>query len=188
MAENRCSPYAGCVSFFFGEAMSRRAEFVAEIAQAARQRMRRRRPPSQRQLDALEAARAEDPMRGVIAARMAPRCGAMNRNGRPCGAPAMRGADRCAQHGGRMRAGPDHPGNVRWLLSGRAHLALAMQETRREGRRALAELSTEEAMLLARSAPASATMIDRLAGAIALRRARVDGGAEWSRWLTTLPP
>lgn len=160
-----------------------RVEFIAEIAKSARQRMRKSRRVSLGQLEALSVARHDDPTRGVRAARLSPRCSARNREGLPCGAPAMRGADRCHQHGGRMRAGPDHSGNVRWLLSGQAHRGLAMQETRREGRKALSGLSPKEAMLLARNMPGGASMFDRLSGAIALRRARDDGGAEWRRWL-----
>ncbi len=85
-----------------------------------------------------------------------------------------------------MRAGPDHPGNMRWLISGRAHRSLASQQTRREGRKALAELSFEEMALLARLVPEGTRMINRLAGAIALKQARIDGGVEWRRWLRTL--
>lgn len=163
-------------------APTRQETFVAEIADAAARRARRRRHTAA-QLEALAKARQDDPMRGVRAAREAPRCTGRNRRGQPCGAPAMRGADRCAQHGGRRRAGSDHPGNIRWLLSGRAHRALAIQETRREGRQALADLSPEEAILLARHTLASSSTLDLLAGANALRRARIDGGVEWRRWL-----
>lgn len=163
---------------------SRRAAFIAEIAKAARKQARKPRRASAGQLAALETARAEDPMRGVRAAQRAPRCGAKNREGGPCGAPAMRGADRCAQHGGRMRAGPEHPGNMRWLLSGRAHRGMAVQEARRDARQALSALSAQDARLLASVLPANATAAIQADGAIALHRATTDDGVAWRRWLS----
>lgn len=36
------------------------------------------------------------------------RCGARNRKGNPCQAPAMRGKVRCRLHGGKSKAGMDH--------------------------------------------------------------------------------
>ena len=163
--------------------MNRRQAFMVEIAEAARKAARKPRRASAGQLSALETARAEDPLRGVRAARAAPRCTAKNREGRPCAAPAMRGCDRCAQHGGRLRAGPNHPGNLRWLLSGRAHRGLAMQEARREAREALAALSIQEARTLQAALPADASAALRAAGAVALKRSADDDGAAWRAWL-----
>jgi hypothetical protein len=97
-----------------------RAEFLAKVTKAAdraRKRRRRMRTVAETSLDALADARDADPMRGVRAARQAPRCGKLRRNGQPCRAPRLRGATRCRWHGG-LRQVPDHPGNVRRLLSG----------------------------------------------------------------------
>lgn len=166
--------------------MSRRADFISEVAKKARERVRKPRRQSERQILALEEARMEDPMRGVNAARRASRCSARNRKGTPCGAPAMRGTDRCHQHGGRMRAGPDHPGNIRWLLSGRAHRGLAVQNARREAKEALETLSVKEAKLLASVLPANSSTSLRNDGVLALCRAKADGGETWRRWLSLI--
>ena len=49
----------------------------------------------------------------MAAAHAAPRCGAKNRQGRPCRCPALRGKRRCRLHGGLSTGpptGPRHPG------------------------------------------------------------------------------
>jgi len=163
---------------------NRRLRLIAEIAEAVRDRSKKPRNASRAQLANLERAREADPLRGVKAARCAPRCSATNREGRPCMAPAMRGTDRCAQHGGRIRAGAHHKGNQQWLLSGKANRGLALQEARREGREALDALSPSEAMILADALPRHATGLLRAKGAIALRKYSQDGGRAWIEWLT----
>ena len=97
-----------------------RSEFLAEVAKAEKRARKRRRPRvmAETSLDALAAARAADPMRGVRAARLAPRCNKVKRSdGRPCRSPCLRGATRCERHGG-LRQVPNHPGNIRRLLGG----------------------------------------------------------------------
>ena len=97
-----------------------RAEFLSAVEKAEKKARKRRRPRvmAEASLDALAAARAADPMRGVHAARQAPRCGKVKRSdGRPCRSPCLRGATRCERHGG-LRQVPNHPGNIRRLLGG----------------------------------------------------------------------
>ena len=98
-----------------------REEFLAAVEKAekrARKRRRRPRVMAETSLDALAAAREADPMRGVRAARQAPRCGKVKRTDRrPCKSPCVRGGTRCWRHGG-LRQVPDHPGNIRRLLGG----------------------------------------------------------------------
>lgn len=99
----------------------KQSEFLAQVAQAAekvQRRRRRMRAVAETSLDALAEARETDSMRGVRAARQAPRCGKIKRSdGQPCRAPRVRGATRCRWHGG-LRQVPAHPGNVRRLLGG----------------------------------------------------------------------
>lgn len=162
---------------------NRPARLIAEIAKAVGDRPRKPKNTSRAQLANLEQAREADPMRGVRAARCALRCTATNRDGRPCMAPAMRGTDRCAQHGGRMRAGAQHKGNQRRLLSGKAHRGLAMQEARREGREALEALASAEARILADALPGGASGLLQAKGAAALQKSGTDGGEAWRLWL-----
>jgi hypothetical protein len=108
-----------------------RSDFLAEVAKAAekvQRRRRRMRVIAETSLDALAEARGADPMRGVRAARQVPRCGKLRSNGRPCQAPRLRGATRCRWHGG-LRQVPEHPGNIRRLLSG-AYAAQAAYKVR----------------------------------------------------------
>lgn len=99
----------------------KRSDFLSEVAKAAgkaQRRRRRMRTIHENSLDALTAARAEDPARGVRAARQVPRCGKIKKSdGRPCRAPRIRGASKCRWHGG-LREVPNHPGNVRRYLGG----------------------------------------------------------------------
>lgn len=53
--------------------------------------------------------RTNDPMNPVYRIGNPPRCGARNRQGAPCQAPAIRGKTRCRLHGGRSLAGREHP-------------------------------------------------------------------------------
>lgn len=159
---------------------SRRERFVAEVAAAARKRHAPRRQ-SPEQLENLDRARKADPLRGLRAAAQAPRCSARNRAGLPGRAMAMRGTDRCHAHGGRMRAGPDHPGNVRALLSGRLHRGLRMQAIRREGRKAWEELTPEERRIAADLAQGDSFAAAEVA--LALVQARHDGARAWSAWV-----
>jgi hypothetical protein len=100
--------------------MKTRAQFMEEVAEAAlrfQKRRRRLRSVSENSLRALDEARAEDPLRGVKAARRAPRCTKIRTNGKPCRAPAIKGVELCRWHGG-LRRRPDHIGNVRRFLDG----------------------------------------------------------------------
>lgn len=159
---------------------SRREKFVAAVARAARKRHRPRRQ-SEAQLDNLARARKADPLRGLRAAAQAPRCSTRNRAGLPCRAMAMRGTDRCHAHGGRMRAGPDHPGNVRALLSGRLHRGARMQRIRQEGRAAEEELTPEERRVAAELAQGDG--FAHAEAVLALRQGRHDGGRAWLAWV-----
>jgi len=98
-----------------------RTQFLAEVEKAAeRTRKRRRRPRimAETSLDALAGARAADPMRGVRAARLVPRCGKIKTTDRrPCKSPCVRGGTRCWRHGG-LRQVPGHPGNIRRHVGG----------------------------------------------------------------------
>lgn len=162
---------------------NRRASFIAEVAVAVRDSPRLPRHQSASQIDALKRSRAEDPLRGVRAAQCAPRCCSTNRTGRPCMAPAMRGTDRCAQHGGRMRAGPRHRGNQLWMLSGKAHRGLSMQATRTAGQNALGDLTREELSALWSALGTSASGYAVAAAALALVDARMNEGSSWVEWL-----
>ena len=76
----------------------------------------------------------------------APRCGAVNRAGCPCQAPAMRGKKRCRLHGGwstgeRTEAGLARVRTARWV---HGFWSAEPIEERREARRVVAAI---EAML-----------------------------------------
>ncbi len=91
---------------------------VAKAAEGTRKSRRRPRVMAEASLDALAAARAADPMRGVRAARLALRCGKIKTTDqRPCKSPRVRGGKRCWRHGG-LKQNPSHPGNIRRLLNG----------------------------------------------------------------------
>ena len=98
-----------------------RSEFLAAVEKAAeRARKRHRRPRfiAKASLDNLARARMADPMMGVRAARLAPRCGKVKRSdGRPCLSPCVRGGTKCWKHGG-LRQAPSHRGNIRRYLDG----------------------------------------------------------------------
>ncbi len=97
-----------------------RSEFLVAVEKAEKKVRKRRRPRvmAESSLDALAAARAADPMRGVCAARLVPRCGKIKTTDRrPCKSPCVRGGTRCWRHGG-LRQVPNHPGNVKRLLGG----------------------------------------------------------------------
>ena len=101
--------------------MMTRAEFMVEVSKAAdlyQKRRRRMRVMSEASLDALAEARQKDPLRGVRAARLVPRCGKVkSTDRRPCKSPCVRGGTRCWRHGG-LRQNPSHPANIRRHLDG----------------------------------------------------------------------
>jgi len=97
-----------------------RAEFLAAVEKAEKKALGRRRPRimAEGSLTALAGAREADPMRGVHAARLVPRCGKVKTTDRrPCKSPCVRGGTRCWRHGG-LKQNPSHPGNIRRLLNG----------------------------------------------------------------------
>ncbi len=159
---------------------SRRERFIAEVAAAARKRHAPRRQ-SPEQLNNLARALKADPLRGLRAAAQAPRCSARNRAGLPCKCPAMRGATKCSQHGGRREAGPEHRGNQTWVLSGKAHRGARMQRIRQEGREAWEELTPEERRIAADLARGDGFAAAE--AALALRQGRHDGGRAWHAWV-----
>jgi hypothetical protein len=61
-------------------------------------------------------------VKGLKAMMGAKRCNARRRDGNPCQAPAMRGAQRCMKHGGRVEV-PAHPHNIKRFLSGEMYRA-----------------------------------------------------------------
>ena len=97
-----------------------RSEFLAAVEKAEKRARKRRRPRvmAETSLDALAGAREADPLRGVRAARLVPRCGKIKTTDRrPCKSPCVRGGTRCWRHGG-LRQAPSHPGNIRRLQGG----------------------------------------------------------------------
>ncbi len=60
---------------------------------------------------------SEGRQKGLDAMHAAPKCQAKRRDGQPCQAAAIRGATRCAKHGGRVEV-PDHPANIRRFMDG----------------------------------------------------------------------
>lgn len=69
----------------------------------------------------------------------APRCGARNRAGNPCQAPAMRGRQRCRLHGGKS-TGPPKGNRNAWKHGLRSAEFLAMRRLLRGMRRGLSEI------------------------------------------------
>lgn len=92
---------------------TRRERFIEDVARAARaaRPIKPRGRPSPENLS--DAGRRL----GLMAIQAAPRCQSKKRNGEPCRNPAVRGARRCAIHGGRVEV-PDHPANIRRFLTG----------------------------------------------------------------------
>ena len=70
--------------------------------------------------------------------RQAPRCGARNRAGKPCEAPAVKAKKRCRMHGGTNPGAPEGPRNGNWRhgLRSRQHAEMKRQirELLREAR------------------------------------------------------
>ena len=92
---------------------TRKERFIEEVARAARiaRPVKPRGRPSPDNLS--DAGRRL----GLMAIQAAPRCQSKKRNGEPCRNPAVRGARRCAIHGGRVEV-PSHPSNIRRFLTG----------------------------------------------------------------------
>lgn len=70
--------------------------------------------------------------KGLEAIRNAPRCQSMKRDGTPCSQPAVRGARRCAIHGGRVEV-PSHPSNIRRFMTGTLTVAVRTPRTKSHG-------------------------------------------------------
>ena len=92
---------------------TRRERFIEDVARAARA-ARPAKPRGRPSPDNLSDAGRR---LGLMAIQAAPRCQSKKRNGEPCRNPAVRGARRCAIHGGRVEV-PDHPANIRRFLTG----------------------------------------------------------------------
>jgi hypothetical protein len=93
--------------------MNRRERFLKEVARAAREA----RPKKPRGARMPENLSAEGRRKGLQAIKDAPRCQSIRRDGKPCSNAAVRGARRCASHGGRVEV-PDHPANIRRFFNG----------------------------------------------------------------------
>lgn len=165
--------------------MGRYDRFLEQVIAAASRRKKTRRPLTERDLEQLAEMRAKCGDGGVRAMWRAPRCSAKNRAGKRCGAPAMRGTDRCAQHGGRLRV-PEHPSNIRRLpklLRGRE-----LQRIRKERVAMLQHLTIQERRVLANVLGPEARFEDEYWGAFALLLARKDDGVAWRKWLNDRKP
>jgi hypothetical protein len=92
---------------------TRRERFIEDVARAARA-ARPAKPRGRPSPDNLSDAGRR---LGLMAIQAAPRCQSKKRNGEPCRNPAVRGARRCAIHGGRVEV-PNHPSNIRRFLTG----------------------------------------------------------------------
>jgi len=89
----------------------KRAQFLEDVAEAARQKRRRPRGRPTPQNLTEEGRRV-----GLGAMRMAPKCRTRRLNGERCRNPAMKGSTRCLKHGGRVEV-PAHPHNIRRFFS-----------------------------------------------------------------------
>src|SRR5262245_34162977 len=116
----------------------RKAQFLKDVAEAARQAPRkpRGRPSPQNMTE-------KGRQMGLEAIRNAPRCRTIRRNGEQCRNAAMRGATRCLKHGGRVEV-PAHPHNVRRFLSGEMERYEEDGGSYRRTREAWDEMSTRE--------------------------------------------
>jgi hypothetical protein len=92
---------------------TRRERFIEDVARAARAA----RPAKPRGRPSPENLSDAGRRLGLMAIQAAPRCQSKKRSGEPCRNPAVRGARRCAIHGGRVEV-PDHPANIRRFLTG----------------------------------------------------------------------
>ena len=102
----------------------------------------------------------------ITAMRAAPRCGAKNRAGTPCRAPAMRGRRRCRLHGGKNPGAPR--GHKRSLKTG-AHTdagraATAAEAAAREAQQAALDHVLGVAEDVLNAAAAEQRAADRAAG------------------------
>lgn len=92
----------------------RQKHFLDAVTRAARET----RTPKKRGKPTPENLTHEGRSLGLRAMQASPRCLSKRRDGLPCKAPALKGAKRCLKHGGRVEV-PDHPHNMRRLLSGK---------------------------------------------------------------------
>ena len=108
---------------------NRQINFLAEVAEAARSIKvgQPRGKPTPANLT------EEGRERGLRAMQKAPRCRSKRKDGQSCKKAAMRGATRCATHGGRMEV-PDHPSVIKRFMSGKMHEAIRKQEAFMEGK------------------------------------------------------
>lgn len=108
----------------------RQQRFLDAVAHAAREA----RSPRSRGRPTPENLTREGRALGLRAMKASPRCRSKRRDGKPCKAPALRGATRCVKHGGRVEV-PDHPHNIKRFFSGaiaRAAVAQTDQATDRD--------------------------------------------------------
>lgn len=117
----------------------------------------------------------------LAALRAAPRCSKLNRQGRPCGMPALVGATRCRMHGG-LRQVPDHPGNLERLANGTLHRGLALRAAWSRWGAA----SSQARQAAADAAGHRASILTQAEGAQAYDRQTDDAGQAWRNWLQSL--
>lgn len=85
----------------------RKKRFLQAVAQAASSNP----PIKSRGRPTPENLTKEGRSKGLKAMQASKRCRSVNRSGRPCRAPAMKGSSRCLKHGGRVEV-PAHPHNI----------------------------------------------------------------------------
>ena len=104
----------------------RQAQFLLQVAEEARKPR-----PKPRGRPTPENLTEEGRRRGLAAIALAPRCRATRTDGKPCRAPALRGATKCMKHGGRVQV-PEHPHNIRRFLEGQDIVKSAGVQSNRE--------------------------------------------------------
>ena len=127
---------------------TRRERFIEDVARAARA-ARPAKPRGRPSPDNLSDAGRR---LGLMAIQAAPRCQSKKRNGEPCRNPAVRGARRCAIHGGRVEV-PDHPANTRRFLTGQLTAPRPPEPASDAGAAAYAAMTNDERNEFLRALP-----------------------------------
>jgi hypothetical protein len=157
----------------------RRAQFLKDVAEAARQRRRkpRGRPSPQNMTE-------EGRRLGLEAIRNAPRCRSVRRNGERCKNPAMKGATRCLKHGGRVEV-PAHPHNIRRFFSG---ITVSEKDSYQRSREAWDQMTYREQREFLAMLPAGIAKKSKLVfyAASVWKQIEKDDFVAWSRLLEDL--
>lgn len=115
------------------------------------------------------------------------KCAGLRSDGKPCNAPALKGATHCQSHGGRRQA-PAHPGNLKRLADGRLDMWAESEAASLEWRKA--PYAAQRAVREAEAVPpppgfhcSALRTINRAKGVRAYLSDRGAAPGAWARWI-----